>query len=145
MLSAFSQRAFGFIIIRMNIHSEGEFWQQVFFNVVILGILFGIIWNKVKIISIDTVNKNISFRNILAGKTKTYPFAELDGYFDTFTKHVKSIIRSKTVGFMQDKRVVMKIDSFYCSNFKELRDALKDLSYLDSTDLDSRENQKKES
>jgi hypothetical protein len=81
-----------------------------------------------KIITIDTIRKTVTFKNILTRQTKTYDFDSFDGLIDTFLNHRN--IFYKTVAFIKDKKQVRYIDSFWVSNYDEMRQSLHGISFL---------------
>jgi hypothetical protein len=82
----------------------------------------------IKNVIIDTSGKTISFQNIISRKIKTYSFADFDGFIDTFLNHRAA--QYKTIGFIKDKKVIRYLDSFWFSNYSELRVAISSLDYL---------------
>lgn len=85
---------------------------------------------RIKNIRINKDNKIISFQNIFTRKITNYNFTDFDGYIDTFIVHSKSNNWTKTIGLVQGKRVVRRIDSYYISNFNQLREAFTNCNYL---------------
>ena len=82
----------------------------------------------IKNITIEPEKRTITFQNIITRNERFYEFGDFDGFVDTFLTHKSG--RYKTIGLVKDKRVARYIDSFYCSNYQELRDALQGLPYL---------------
>ena len=68
------------------------------------------------------------FKNIVTRQTKSYAFSDFDGYIDTFLNHKSASY--KTIGLIKDKKVIHYIDSFWVSNYDELRQSLEGLEYL---------------
>lgn len=95
-------------------------------------------------IVIDATNKTISFKNLFLPITKTYSFSDLDGFFEKNTSHEQLYIFYRTICLVQNERVVKKIDSFFYSNFEELKSGLKALKYLGFKKFDFWGNEKKE-
>ena len=79
----------------------------------------------IKKVNIDPISKTISFKNIFTRKTKTYDYNEFDGIVDTFLNYKSASY--KTIGFVKDKKVIRYIDSFWVSNYDELRQSLQDI------------------
>jgi hypothetical protein len=79
----------------------------------------------IKKISINEFDMTISFQNIITRQTKTYYFSDFDGIIDTFLNHRSG--QCRTIGLVKDKKVVRYIDSFWCSNYTELRQSLNNL------------------
>ena len=92
--------------------------------------MFSLLWFNVKNISIDNDNKIISFQNIFTRTITNYNFTDFDGFIDTFIKHGKGGYSYKAIGLVQGKRVVRRIDSYYYSNFDQLREGLTNCNYL---------------
>jgi len=79
----------------------------------------------IKTIEINQIDKKISFRNIITRQSKSYDFDEFDGIADTYLNHGSGSY--KTVGLVKDRKVIRYIDSFWVSNYDDLRLALQDL------------------
>jgi hypothetical protein len=94
------------------------------FLILWLLILFIELSENAKIISIDKVSKTISFTNYFTKKIKTFSFKEFDGHFETVIKHGKSRRRYDAFGLSKEKLVIYRIDSYYYSNYEELKDGL---------------------
>ena len=114
----------------MQLRSENEYHIQIGLALFGLLLMFSLLWFNVKYIRVDTGNKVISFQNIFTRAITTYNFSDFDGYIDTFIKHGKGGYSYKAIGLVQGKRIVRRIDSYYYSNFKELREGVKNLNYL---------------
>src|SRR5437867_51058 len=71
-----------------------------------------------------------TFQNIFTRITKAYNFSDFDGFIDTFVTHDSVGVPYKTIGLVYSKRVLRRIDSYYYSNYKELREGLSDCEYL---------------
>lgn len=105
------------------------------------GVLFFVVFslcNTVKTICIDTSEKTISFKKTLINKTKIYSFTDFDGFSDITVKHNlgKSSYKDyKAIGLIKELSTAETIDSYYYSNFNELREGLKKLPYVASTDF----------
>jgi len=83
-----------------------------------------------KIISVDTLSKTISLTNYFTKKTQTFYFKDFDGQFDTVVKHGKYRRLYDAFGLTKDKFVVYRIDSYYYSNYEELKDELLEIKGL---------------
>ncbi len=79
----------------------------------------------IKKITIDHIDKTISFKNIVTRKIKKYDFAYFDGIADTYLNHRQGSY--KTIVFVKEKKMIRYIDSFWISNYDELRQSLDDL------------------
>ena len=84
----------------------------------------------IKKILINRANKIITVNNFLFGKARVYNFSELDGYYDMMIKHGRSGTSYEAISIVKNKKVVLKIDSYYYSNFYEMRQGLTELKYL---------------
>ena len=130
LISAVSQYYYGYTIIKMQIRDGREFFFQAFFGSLGFLLILSILWFNVKNITIDKTNKTISFQNIFTRVTTKYNFSDFDGYIDTFVAHDSMGVKYETVGLVYSKRVLRRIDSYFYSNYKELREALSDCEYL---------------
>lgn len=93
--------------------------------------IFIFIVSKNKLVSIDYLNQQIIAKNLISRKTVCYHFSELDGYYDIAVNHsVKTKLYTKAIGIVKDKKIVVLIDSYYCSNLAEIRDGLDKLRHL---------------
>ena len=97
------------------------------FGFISLFFLF-LISSFIKSITIDSYSKTMIFKNIVTRQTKSYAFSDFDGYIDTFLNHKSASY--KTIGLIKDKKVIHYIDSFWVSNYDELRQSLEGLEYL---------------
>ena len=107
---------------------DKSFYVMVIVFCFFLIIFLLIISAHVKNVAIDISSKKISFQNIISRRTKTYSFADFDGFVDTFLNHQAA--QYKTIGFVKDKKVVRYLDSFWFSNYSDLREALSSSKYL---------------
>lgn len=97
----------------------------------LLIMLFGILYSSIKfffIISIDTDEKTILFKNIITQKAKLYSFSDLDGYLDTYA--VTKNGDFKVIYFVKNKKAEKIINGYYYSNMDEMQSALVSLNYL---------------
>jgi len=83
----------------------------------------------VKKIIINPIDKTIRFQNLVTRQIKSYSFSDFDGFLDTTIEH-RGMGFYKTIGLIKNKKVVGYIDSFFYSNFDELRNELKSINYL---------------
>ena len=120
----------GSLIIRLKVRDKAGLIQRsgLFFLLVLF--IIGIMWYNVKIVIIDTVNKKVILKDIILRIGKTYSFTELDGYFETTSRHLRSGMPFETLGLMKEGKALWKIDSFFYSNLKEMQTGFKDLKYL---------------
>gem|GEM_PF-6155597 len=81
----------------------------------------------IKKIDIDTINKTVSFKNIITRQTEKYDFTDFDGIADTYLNH-KGLY--KTIGLVKDRKVIHYIDSYWVSNYDDLRESLQGLKCL---------------
>jgi hypothetical protein len=130
LLSALSQYYLGKTIIKMQIRSEFEFFIQAGLGLAGVILFLGILLQNVNNITIDVCSHRIRFQNILTGRVRKYKFTDFDGYIDTFIEHDQMGIKYETIRFIKNKRVVRRIDSYFYSNYDELRAALIDCTYL---------------
>ncbi len=92
-------------------------------------LLFGLIVTfAANVIYIDTFNKTISIKNVITQKYKQYSFHELDGYFDSIQRN--GYASYKIVMINKNGKRVIKISSFYYSNYVDLKEGLDNLPYL---------------
>lgn len=130
IVSAISQYQFGHTIIKMELRNDKEYYIQIglaLFGMLLMSALLSL---NVKNISINNDNKIISFQNIFTRTVTNYNFTDFDGYIDTFIRHGRGGSSYKVIGLVQGKKVVRRIDSFYYSNFDQLREALSKCNYL---------------
>lgn len=92
------------------------------------GLFLFLISIYIKKVIINSLEKSITFQNIITRRKQEYLFGDFDGLIDTYLKHRYS--NYKTIGLIKDNKMVRYIDSFWCSNYDELRDELNDLKYL---------------
>jgi hypothetical protein len=97
--------------------------------------LFGSkLWKDSKTISINIIEKTISFKNIFTRKTKTYNFSELDGYFEVFQP---SRGKSYRVLYISKNGIFVEIiSSFTYSNLIEIEKGLNQLKFLGHKEFD---------
>jgi hypothetical protein len=81
-----------------------------------------------KKITLDPMQKTISFKNLITRQTKTYDLESFDGFIDTFLNHRS--ISYKTVAFIKNKKMSRYIDSFWVSNYDEIRQSIQDIPFL---------------
>ena len=113
--------------------NEKSFYVMAFvFGFFLIFFLF-LISAYVKNITIDTTSKTISIQNVINRRIKIYSFSDFDGLIDTYLTH--RIAKYKTIGLIKDKKVVRYIDSFWYSNYSELRAALNGLNNLGTFDF----------
>jgi len=93
-------------------------------------ILFVELSKNAKIISVDTVSKTISLTNYFTKKTQTFSYNDFDGQFDTVIKHGRYRRLYDAFGLTKDRFVVYRIDSYYYSNYEELKDGLSEIKGL---------------
>ncbi len=84
-------------------------------------------WRDVKKITIDTVTRTISFKNLLTKKEEIYSFADFDGFIDMYQQSRQGSFR--VIYLIQDKKYRKKISSFYYANLDELQAALHPIKY----------------
>jgi hypothetical protein len=129
LVCAISQYYFHKEIFKISMGTSSEAHLQLaFFSIAAL--LFGSVFtygaNK---ICIDTTSKSITLKNIITQKVKSYSFDSIDGYVDTMQRDGRGNSH-KTIYLAKDRKFVVKISSFFCSNYNELRDGLTDLTYF---------------
>jgi len=94
-------------------------------------IMMGFIIYKIQIVYIDTINKMIIVKRFITKKTTIYRFNEVDGFYDVAITHTtRRIYYSKAIAITKNKKIIVLIDSHYCSNYKEIRENLYNLNYL---------------
>ena len=59
-----------------------------------------------------------------------YNFSDFDGYIDTSIRHGRSGSSYATIGFAKGKKILRRIDSYYYSNFNEIKSGLTNCKYL---------------
>jgi hypothetical protein len=84
---------------------------------------------QVKNITINLSTKTITFQNIFTRKSNIYLFSDFEGYIDTTIPH-SNFYSDKAIGLIKDKKVIRRIESYYCSNYNELRNALQEMENL---------------
>jgi hypothetical protein len=129
-LDGLSKSLFGFGFNLRNGESSDELHNDVllFFG---LTIFWSIILSaQLKNITIDLVNKTISFQNIFTRKSKVYLFSDFDGYINTAIPHDISFYPYNTIGLVKDKRILRRIDKYYYSNVDELKSGLNEIKDL---------------
>lgn len=109
-------------------------------RIILVGLaVFIIIWflvlfielsENAKIISVDTLSKTISLTNYFTKKVQTFSFKDFDGQFDTVVKHGKYRRLYDVFGLTKDKFVVYRIDSYYYSNYEDIKDGLLEIKGL---------------
>ena len=114
----------------MQIRNNKEFFFQTFFSFIGLIIFLSILWHNVKNIILNKDNKSISFQNIFTRTIKEYKFSDFDGYINTFVNHDSFGIHYKTIGLVKGKKIIRRIDSYFYSNYDNLREGLTDCNYL---------------
>ena len=134
LLLVLLQYQFGYSLINFYDDKAQNFFT---IGVATLGILmvFVSLRFNAKNICIDSGANFISFKNVLTGKIEKYNFSDFDGFIDTVIKHGKPRRSYNAIGFVIGKKVVRTIDSFYYSNFDELRIALANCNYLGEKQL----------
>ena len=99
-----------------------------------IGFLFlTLISAYIKKIEINPIDKKIIFKNIVTRQSKKYDFDYFDGIADTYLNHDSGSY--KTVGLVKDKKIIRYIDSFWVSNYDDLRHALQDLTCFGTYNL----------
>ncbi len=135
LLAAVVQYHFGYSLI--NFHWDDKVQYYFTIGIATLGILIAFVSIRFypENILIDSEANTISFQNVLTGKKEKYNFSDFDGYIDTVIKHGKGRRSYNAIGFVIGKKVVRRIDSYYYSNFDELRIALTNCNYLGEKEL----------
>ena len=111
-------------------HGQSDFLIFQIWTFGLLAIVFvPIIYFNAVVVTIDNLNKTISFKNIFTKKERVYVFTELDGYVDTSWKNGYQANYNIIYFIKEDKRIE-KISSYYYSNYKELQAALDSLVYM---------------
>lgn len=106
---------------------------QFFFGLVFFLLLsvYGKLLFDANLITVDTTNKTVAFKNVLTRQTSTYYFSDFDGklvwYEPIKGGHVRNFY------LIQNKKAIKKISGFIYSNQKELEDALADIKDLGTT------------
>jgi hypothetical protein len=120
------QFEFGFTLMRFS--RSGSHPYQTWMRLHALALLvFGyLIWRHCPVICIDieSFKKSIVIKNRFTGFRRTYVFDDLDGYRTKRVAHVQLTTFYDAICLVQHTRVVHRIDSFYYSNFREMRRAL---------------------
>jgi hypothetical protein len=139
LVSAISQYYFDKTLFKISMTTAREAHVQMTLFVLAF-LLFGSVFvYGANAIYIDTLNKSIKFKNIITRKTRIYSFANLDGYVDTIQKDGR--MNSYKVSYLvKNKKFVAKISTFFCSNYDELINGLKGLTYLGFQDFGINDN-----
>jgi hypothetical protein len=96
----------------------------------ILSILFTpIICFNAVVVTIDSFDKTISFKNVLSKKERTYSFNELDGFVDTYYKDGYQA-KFNIIYLVKNDMRIEKISGYFYSNYKDLKAGLESLAYL---------------
>ena len=135
ILSAVLQYQFGYSLFNFHWDDKAQYYFTI--GIATLGILMVFVSLRFNVanIYIDSEANFISFQNVLTRKISKYNFSDFDGFIDTIIKHGKGRRSYKSIGFVIGKRVVRRIDSYYYSNFDELRIALTNCNYLGEKEL----------
>ena len=102
-------------------YSEGEF-------VCLFALLIYFFLKKFIIITIDSENKTIQFKNAITRYTKQYDFDYFDGYLYSFTK--MSGFHNKVLFLVKNKKSWKRINEYYYSNVDEMQIALSSMNYF---------------
>lgn len=127
IISAVLQYRFDYSLFNFHWDDKAQYYFTI--GIATLGILMVFVslrFNVAKI-CIDSETNFISFQNGLTRKIEKYNFSDFDGFIDTIIKHGKAHRSYNAIGFVNGKKVVRRIDSYYYSNFDELRTALANL------------------
>jgi hypothetical protein len=84
----------------------------------------------VKNITIDGLTKTISFQNLITRNIKVYSFKDFDGYMITGMPHDYTFKQYNTIGLVKNKRILRIIDSYFHSNYDELKLSLNQMDCL---------------
>jgi hypothetical protein len=128
--------SFGLIIKRYSIFEIDYFTnldnRSFYFAISLLGasvfLFVSLISAYIKKVTIDPLNKIISFKNIVTRQMKIYDYKDFDGIIDTFLNHRSASY--KTIGLIKDKKMIRYIDSFWVSNYDDLRQSLQGIKNL---------------
>lgn len=106
---------------------------QMFFGLVMFLLLFiyGKLLFDANLITIDTVDKTITFKNLFTRQIATYKFSDFDGKLIWYEPIKGGQVRN--FYFILNKKAVKKISGFIYSNQKELEEALADMKDLGTT------------
>ena len=136
LTSCFASLLFGLLINHYSIFKIGFFVKvdnkNFLPNIMTFSFLtlffMSFIFFFIKKVSIDTLGRTICFKNIVTRQTKKYNFSDFDGFADTFLTHRYS--SSRTIALVKDKKLVRYIDSFWVSNYDDVRNSLTELKHL---------------
>ena len=130
IISAVLQYRFGYSIFNFNWDDKAQYYSTI--GIATLGIFMVFVSLRFNVpkISIESELNFISFQNVLTRKIEKYNFSDFDGFIDTVIKHGKAHRSYNAIGFVIGKKVVRRIDSYYYSNYDELRTALSNCNYL---------------
>ena len=122
---------FGFNIfwVLNNISFAGQLFFFLVFSILIG--TYGKLLYDANIITIETANKCVTFKNILTRQHSTYYFSDFDGKL-VWYKPIK-YGRIRNLYLIKNKKAVKKISGFLYSNQKELENALIDIKDLGIT------------
>ena len=116
----------------LKINSKGVSNKDLYgiSTICIIGILssfIGISFFYKKIL-VDETGRSISFKNIIITKITTYLFSEFDGMVETMLYH--GGLEYKAFGLVKGDKVIRSIDSYFYSNYSELRNSLNSIKFL---------------
>lgn len=105
-------------------------FQMVIFGFVGFIVMLLICTLTIKSILINPDAKTITILNYLTRVSVTYQFSELDGFIDIIVQHGRGKQSFKAIDIKSRHNTIIKIDSYYYSNYDELRSALSGVKYL---------------
>jgi len=117
----------GYIFGRIAIAQSGAVAGGIIFTL-LAALLVYVFRRFISFIDIDTEAKTITFRNILTIHSKTYQFADLTGFFDTYS--VSKSGAYKNIYLLNQNKAEKIISGFYFANMDELQAALSGMPYL---------------
>lgn len=88
------------------------------------------------IVTIDSLSKIISFKNVFTKRERTYSFTEFDGFANTFYRQGYAA-KFYVIYLVKGDKRIEKISSYYYLNYKKLNVALDgEIAYLGDREFD---------
>ncbi len=110
----------------MTTNGEAYFHIICFFMLSIISVPLTIL--NYTLITIDTVSKQIIFKNIFINSVRTYDFNELQGYVTS--SHRDKYGMQRVIYLVKDEKRVERITELSYSNYDELLEGLSSLNYF---------------
>jgi hypothetical protein len=133
-----SKYCFDFQIIKIRIGGIGSFVLQVTCFFAVLFFMIFSLSNTVITIQINKFEKTILFKKDISKKIRIFSFRDFDGFSNITVKHNFGKGNYKdyeAIGLIKELSSAETIDSYYYSNFDELREAINNMPYVESTEF----------